>query len=64
VNKKFSQTQQFQQPNLSGKKHLTVSAQIVPGAEAAAVDMQTTVVLSHVVTPAVETKRFLFLGLA
>ena len=59
----FDGFKQFQQPNLSGKKHLTVSAQIVPGAPAAAVDLPEShplVMASRSVTCSLEIKRFVF----
>jgi len=59
----FDGVKQFQQPNLSGKKHLILSAQIVPGSPAAAVGIQgvqMTRVKSELVS-AVETKRLVLL---
>lgn len=55
----FDGFKQFQQPNLSGKKHLILSAQIVPGAPAAAnTQLQSPMVVSEdEVAPAVDTKK-------
>jgi hypothetical protein len=59
----FDGFKQFQQPNLSGKKHLILSAQIVPGSPTAAVNGQElrTSPLSED-TPAFETKKFVLPG--
>jgi hypothetical protein len=56
----FDGVKQFQQPSLSGKKHLILSAQIVPGATSAAVNgvQIPPVRLFAEVTPALERKRF------
>lgn len=55
----FDGVKQFQQANLSGKKHLVLLAQIVPGSPTAAVNMQRVLVVSAgEITPALEAKRF------
>jgi hypothetical protein len=60
----FDGVKQFQQPNLSGKKHLVLSAQIVPGSPSAAVNMQRSQTSRSVPTPAIEKKRFDLVGQA
>jgi hypothetical protein len=59
----FDGVKQFQQPNLSGKKHLILSAQIVPGSPTATENGQGLRIspLSED-RPGVDTKRFILLG--
>ncbi len=60
----FDGIKQFQQPNLSGKKHLIVSAQIVPGAPAVSLHVPDYGAGSFAgkVTPALKTRKFVLMG--